>query len=63
MNKWTYTKPYEIHQNEVPGIYSAHTKSGKIIYCFSTSKESAELQLINSVSYSDQILSIGREQI
>lgn len=63
MNKWTYTKPYGIHQTEVPGIYSAHTKSGKTIYCFSTSKESAELQLRNSISYSDQILSIGREMI
>ena len=62
-SQWNVTKPYIIHGNKVPGVYSAYTQNGKTIFCYSDCVENAHVSLMNSVHYSDKIISIGRAHI
>lgn len=62
-NPWVKTVPYKISSKDVPGVYSATTESGRKIYSYSISPEDAYNSIINSISHSDKLLSIGRESI
>lgn len=60
-NQWIKIVPYKIPSSDIPGVYSAKTSSGRTVYSYSKNSESAFNQIVNSISFDDKILSIGRE--
>lgn len=61
MNKWKGVRTTRLF-NDREGVYVAKTTSGKKIYTYAKSQESAFNSCLNGVSYNDDILHVTIEK-